>query len=125
VRGKAWNTNAPTLPGSGAPHEVSAVWPERDAVTCRTSVCFLQPLRCSTKLPLRARLQANKLTFEASVKLATYLPAKRCRFELSNGPSCGLEFEGVLVAPPRSRAFVFVLLEMPSHRSRTIVMPNV
>jgi hypothetical protein len=32
--------------------------------------------------------------------------------------------QGVLSAPPRSRIFVFVLLEMLGHRSRTIVMPN-
>jgi hypothetical protein len=97
----------------------------RYRVACRASVCFLQPLRCSTKQLLRARLQANKLTFKAGVNLARYLPAKRRCFELSNRPSCALEFEGVLPAPPRSGAFVFVLLEMLGHRSRTIVMPNV
>jgi hypothetical protein len=125
VRGKAWNTDDPTLPESVTLHEARAPWPERDGVACRAGVCFLQPLRCSTKLPLRARLQANKLTFKASVNFVTGVTPKRCCFALHNQPSGAPVFEDALATPPRSRAFVFVLPEMPGDHKRMFVMPNV
>jgi hypothetical protein len=94
-------------------------------VACRASVYLLQPLRCATKLPLRAQLQANKLTFKASLNFMTCVTEKRCCFALHNRPSCASVFEGGLATPPRIRAFVFVLLEMLGDHRRTFVMPNV
>jgi hypothetical protein len=87
--------------------------------------CFLQPLRCSTKLPPLGRLQANKLTIEACVILVTELTAKRCFLALIDRPNCVLVSLGVLAVLARSEAFVFVLLEMLGRSSCAIAKPNV
>jgi hypothetical protein len=125
VRGKAWNTDAPTLPESEALHDARAAWPERDWVACPASAHFLQPLRCTTKLALWARLQANKLTFKASLNFMTCVTEKRCCFALHNRPCCASVFDGGLATPPISRALVFVLPEMLGDHRRTFVTPNV
>jgi hypothetical protein len=55
----------------------------------------------------------------------TDLTAKRCCLALIDWPSWVLVFVRVLAAPPRSGAFVFVLLEMLGRSRCTIAMPNV
>jgi hypothetical protein len=85
VKGEAWDTDDLTVPENVLFWEACALWPEQEPGISQTCLVFLQPLRCSTKPLLLARLQANELTFKACAKFVTDLTAKRCCFARTDG----------------------------------------
>jgi hypothetical protein len=119
------DANGLTLPENLMPQEARSLWPEHDGAARLVVLVFLQPLWCSTKPPLLARLQANKLTFKACANFVIDLTAKRCCPVLIDRRGRIRVLVGAFAAPTRSRAFVFVLLEMPGRSRCTIAMPNV